>query len=374
MGYGRCMVFRRWFLCTVLVAACSDDAAGQAPEGPPEVQLIGRFDTSTSTPATAWPGGRIVVRFEGKPPTITLTQRSLPGSTTSSFFNVIVDGTFRRRIEVSGQRERFDFASDFDGGVHVLELEKRTEANVGTVVLEDVSFPDGGTLLAPPPRKARRIEFLADSNISGYGVEGDASTCNPNGRSPEHDNVRKSAAHFIATALDAESHLIAYSGKGIVKNEPGDDGENFPALYLRTLPDDPSSKWDFDAWTPDVVVIALGGTDITSPTPPAGFREGYEELVTSIRKRHPDAHVFMTIWSQIKDLDPPGFRQRSTLKAVLDDIKAAHATDAKLHVFQWKEADYPVDETGCAEHANEAHGKEAADEIVPVIKAATGWK
>jgi hypothetical protein len=94
--------------------------------------------------------------------------------------------------------------------------------------------------------------------------------------------------------------------------------------------------------------------------------------VTSIRERHSNAHVFMTIWSQIKDLDPPGFRQRSTPKAVLAEIKTAHASDARLHVFQWKEADYPIDETGCAEHANEAHGKEVAQESVPAIKAATG--
>lgn len=118
-----------------------------------------------------------------------------------------------------------------------------------------------------------------------------------------------------------------------MKNEAGDDGETFPARYLRTLPDVASSEWDFDSWTPNVVVVAAGGTDITSTTPPAGFREGYEGLVTSIRKRHPKAHVLMTIWSQIKDLDPPGFRQRSTLKAVLDEIKAAHASDTRLHVF-----------------------------------------
>lgn len=84
------------------------------------MQLIGRFDTSTSTPATAWPGGRIVVRFEGKALAITLTQRPLPGSATSSFLNVIADSTFKRKIELSGQRQRFDFASDFGAGVHVL--------------------------------------------------------------------------------------------------------------------------------------------------------------------------------------------------------------------------------------------------------------
>jgi hypothetical protein len=80
----------------------------------------------------------------------------------------------------------------------------------------------------------------------------------------------------------------------------------------------------------------------------------------------------MTVWSQIKDLGP-GANLRTGMRTALDAIKAAHPTDAKLHVFTWKEATYPQDETGCDEHANPAHAVETATEIAAAIKADVGW-
>jgi hypothetical protein len=186
------------------------------------------------------------------------------------------------------------------------------------------------------------------------------------------NNVRKGTAFKLASMLGAEGHIIAYSGKGIIQNEVGDTTETFPEIYSRTLPDVAGSSWTFASWTPDVVVLSLGGSDMTTEAPPPGFQAGYDALITSVRARHPNAHVYMTIWSQIKDLGA-GSEIRTALTTVLDAIKTAHSADAKLHVFSWTEADYPEDETGCGEHANDAHATETATQIAAVIKDAVGW-
>lgn len=341
-------------------------------EGEPGLQLLGRFDLSTPTaPKAAWPGSRVVARFEGPAASARLTQ--LDGSAGgTSWINVIVDGVVTKKVALSAGSQDVELATGLAAGVHVVEIEKRTEANVGTIVLEAVTFPNGGQLLAPPPRKKRRIEVLSDSTIDGFGIDGDAATTCGTESPAAFDDVHKSTALVLAAKVEAEAHVIAYSGKGLVENEPGDDGERFPALYTRTLPEDPGSAWDFASWSPDVVVIALGGTDMTSETPASGFSAAYDALVSSIRARHPAAHVYMTVWSQIKDLGP-GQDLRTGLRTALDGIKAAHATDSRLHVFSWAEADYPGDETGCAEHANPAHALETATEIAAAIKADLGW-
>jgi hypothetical protein len=292
------------------------------------------------------------------------------GDVSESWFNVIVDGKVTRKLQITEEDAVEEVASGLSPGVHVVELEKRTEANRGAVRLEEVTFPDNGRLLAPPVRKTRRIELVGDSTIDGFGADGDARTCE-GGTPAALDDVRKSVAHFVTSSLDAESHLIAYSGKGIARSEDG-SSVRFADLYPRALPDEPASTWDFASWIPDVVVIALGGGDVVDGEAPAGFRARYDALLGTIRDKYPSAHVFMTVWSQIKDL--PGARARSALRAELDAVKAMHPTDARLHVFAWREADYPTDETACAEHANEAHGKETAAEIVPAIRAAVGWK
>lgn len=47
----------------------------------------------------------------------------------------------------------------------------RSEAQNGTTQFLGYDF-GGGVLLAPPARKARRLEIIGDSVSSGYGVEG----------------------------------------------------------------------------------------------------------------------------------------------------------------------------------------------------------
>jgi hypothetical protein len=253
-----------------------------------------------------------------------------------------------------------------------VELEKRTEANLGSVTFEGFTFTGGTGLLPPPTRATRRIEFLADSTIDGYGIDGDVNTTCAGGDPPELNDVHKSTSVKTAEALSAEAYVLAYSGKGIVLNEDGDTPDKYPDIYGRTLPEDPASTWDFSSWTPDVVVISLGGTDVSGDTAPAGFREKYDAFVTQIRGRYPNAHIYMTVWSQIKDLGV-GQNLRTALTTALDAIKSAHAADARLHVFAFREANYPEDETGCDEHANDAHATETAGEIAAAIKADLAW-
>ena len=148
--------------------------------------------------------------------------------------------------------------------------------------------------------------------------------------------------------------------------------ETFPDIYVRTLPDLAESAWDFSSWTPDAVVISLGGSESRGGQFAGFVPSGYDALITSIRGRHPNAHIYMTIWSQIKDLGA-GQNYRTMLKSVLDGIRTAHPTDTKLHVFAWNEADHERDETGCEFHANAEHGIETAHELAPVIASDLGW-
>jgi sterol desaturase/sphingolipid hydroxylase (fatty acid hydroxylase superfamily) len=81
--------------------------------------------------------------------------------------------------------------------------EKRTEGNIETQRPAERRVPGRRQAARAARARMRRIEFLADSNISGFGVEGTADTCAPDRRSPKYDDVRKSAAHVIAMAFDA---------------------------------------------------------------------------------------------------------------------------------------------------------------------------
>jgi hypothetical protein len=358
--------------------SAGDDGGGEAGDdggsGTPGVQLVGRFDdTDPAAPVAAWPGVREVVRFDGTDVSVKLSQT--PGfSGGPSWFDVIVDGTLGTPFSVTGSNEDHVLATGLSAGTHTVEIVKRTEPNLGTVTFGSFTFGNGGKLLAPPARPKRRIEVLTDSTIDGFGVEGNATTTCGGGAPAEFNNAEKSTAAFTAKTLGAELVLLGYSGKGITKNQDGSVADTYPQIYGRIIPDTAGSTWAFASNVPDAVVISLGGTDFDGlSSEPAGFSAGYDALVGNVRTHYPNAHIFATVWSQIKDLNLPNTRSamRASLQGVVNARKGAG--DSKIWYFEFPEADFNQDETGCYYHANAAHHAAMAALLSNEIKTRLGW-
>ena len=363
--------------------AIPDDGGKIDGGDPPGVQLIGRFENDGTGDNVAFPGSKIVARFNGTEAAVKLSQTDGFDTTKHSWLNVSVDGVLQAPIEIVGASQSYTVAQGLAAGAHTVELEKRTEPNIGILRYEGLTFPNGGVLLGPPVRPARRVEFLSDSTIDGYGIEGNridgqANSCGVGLAPAKYNNSRKSTAGLTATALSAEGFLIAYSGKGVGRNQGGENTVLFPVLYNRAIPDNAGSVYAF-AWKPDAVVISLGGVDfddesafdangfgITPPATPAA----YGALVDNIRSHYPGAWIFMTVWSQIKDQSVP--KIRTPLRNVINGVIAARAADTKLSLFEFPEAD-PSVEVGCQYHANEAHHAAMATLLAAEIKAKLGW-
>ena len=200
--------------------AVADDGGIIMGGDPPAVQLVGRFEKVGASARFAFPGSKVIARFKGAAAVVTLSQTD--GFTAGhSWFNVVVDGVLQSKIEVNGASVAYPVATNLDPNLaHTVEIEKRTEGNLGVVQFEGFAFPGGGVLLGPPLRPARRIEFLSDSTIDGFGIEGDrrntapaASYCGDPlaadlGAPARFNNARKSMSVLTAAALSAEPYQI----------------------------------------------------------------------------------------------------------------------------------------------------------------------
>jgi hypothetical protein len=287
--------------------------------------------------------------------------------------NVVVDDGAPTTLRVTGSSTNVALASGLAPGMHTIEIDKRTEGQFGTLTFHGFTFT-GGALLPPPARKARRIEFLSDSTMDGYGVDGDRrTTCSGGTAPPQYNDARKSAAYFTAKLLDAEHHLVGVSGKGVARNENGGTTELFGDLYGRTLPQVPSLAWSFASFVPDVVVVSVGGADFADVGGgnvglPGNFGAKYAALVADVRAKYgAGPHVFLTVWSQIKTYN----NARQLLTNALDAIANP---SAKVYRFSFSESpDVDANETGCQYHANAAHAQAMAGELAAEIKSKTGW-
>jgi hypothetical protein len=90
-------------------------------------------------------------------------------------------------------------------------------------------------------------------------------------------------------------HIVAYGGRGIVRNWDGRrDVNTVPIFFERALPDDPASKWDHARYQPDVVVINDGTDHDKDIMPHAELTEAYAAFVVRVRAVYPKAWILIS--------------------------------------------------------------------------------
>lgn len=354
------------------------------PSGPPEVRFVGRFDTSDAAgPKAAWPGTRIVARFDGTSISVTLREyvdAFMDGA--PSYWDVAIDRGAPTKIAMlaDGTSHVFDLASGLAPGVHEVELYKRTETQDGVTQFLGFDF-HGGKLLAPPVRQTRHLEIIGDSATSGFGVEL-LNAPNLDCPGPDHggewQNYRKSWGAVLGTTFDAEVHAVVYSGKGVMRNIWRPDTDSLDKYYGRANPNPAIAAsaplFDLKSWLPDAIVMKMGANDFAEglPEPVPGpvtndeFKAALRSFVVDqLRARAPLAHVFLLV---------PDDQSRAAVTDGVNTIAAerAAAGDDKVHVVITNPAT-AGELVACNGHGTPAYHQRIASEVGARIKTTLGW-
>jgi hypothetical protein len=250
---------------------------------------------------------------------------------------------------------------------------------VSSTTFRGLSIPSGVALLPPPELPSRKIEILASSYATGFGVSGSSSTagadCYLNW--VKYQNSELAFGGVLARRLQAQMHLEAGDGKGVYRNAAGDILNSFfqnpsmTTLFDRTIAIDTKSKWDFSKWVPDVVLVRLGNNDFESSSPsPTVWRDAYMQLLTKIVKAY---------GSSVAVLGVCGGEIESNFNE-----QVCRLTEEAIH--QWTEL-HPEDGqpqyvfipnlddslAACMEHPGEDGHKQIANALEPFIRNVTGW-
>lgn len=342
-------------------AGTNREASGAAITGEPAaspagaVRLVGRMDFSDAAgPRFAWSGSGAVADFEGSSVTLKLNDSG------GNQFTVLIDGQPRPALTTTAGAASYILAEGLAGASHRVEVYRRTEASFGPTQLSGFDFGADGRLLATPAAE-RRLEIIGDSVSAGYGNEGSNPTC---GFSAETQNHYATYGAIAARALDAELITIAWSGKGVVYNYGTDTVEPMPALYARTLPQDPSSSWDFSL-VPDAVVINLGTNDFSTEGDPAPelFEAEYLELLERVREVYPDAFILCTVGPLLNGTDLAA--ARAGIAAAVASFEAGGGTNIRA----W-EMNVPNNNPGCDYHPGLQTHQAMASALTPELMAA----
>ncbi len=253
-------------------------------------------------------------------------------------------------------------------------LVKYSEAAFGKVGIKSLSI-DGEQLPRPAPTRQRRLEFIGDSITCGYGNEGDWMVDVFN---TTQENPWDAYAAITARTLNADYHLVSWSGIGIISNWTDQEVPNeewlMPELYPYTdkacdlaLGKEPE-RWDYHGYVPDCIVINLGTNDNSYtkgiPERVAMFAEKYDQFLRQVRSCNPDSVILCTLGAMGQELCP-----------VIREIVTGQAEegDQKLYFLPF-EVQKSEDGIGADWHPSKITHRKMADVLESKIREIMNWR
>lgn len=393
---------------TLLDAGPQDTAIRTiAPNDTAHVLYSGRIDfTDPTKPTYSAPGVTVTARFTGNSVSVKFQDSG------QNFLSVIVDGKQTFIVNPISGKTNYAVAPDPTNSVpalaygdHTVVFAKRTEASAGPVTF--LGFDVGGPLLPAPAGPPHKIEIIGDSISTGSGDEPGSSLSNCNSNISQ--NAYLSYGAELARNLNAEYHITAAAGRGLIENYECGSLNTLPALYDHmNLSDLTSPLWDHTKYVPDAIIIGLGTNDFSPDNcnkPPISaqcdavkfqlFITRFEEFISKLRGYYPSTEVFLTSSPMLTDGwptpvvvgdsgTPCSYTSRtSQIAAITSVVQYFNGTagDSKVHLVTSipKGLGY-----GCGTHPNateqleiggtpDSSNPNAANMLLNPVKTVMGW-
>ncbi|TWB41003.1 SGNH/GDSL hydrolase family protein [Nitrospirillum pindoramense] len=243
-----------------------------------------------------WPGTYVETRFRGA----SALFRIGPGDVS---LRVSVDGG--APVALVKPAPGVYRVAGLRAGAHTLRVDTASETQAGPSTFGGFYAPAGVTAL-PLPARTRQIEFIGDSHTVGYGNTADQTAFQATCTVAEVWNTTDTSqgiAPRLAGRYGADYQVNAISGRGIVRNYNGFAADTLPEAYPYTLFDH-AIRYEDAAWHPQVIVIALGTNDFTTPLHAgekwatrdalhADYEATYVRFVQGLRARNPQAYFLL---------------------------------------------------------------------------------
>jgi len=354
---------RALFAAAALITACAPERPATRPWRPdhslptitwthgndPRLRVEGRYRRTSEGPEFAWPASTVHLRFRGRTLDLRLRDTLLDDRIRDhDLVGVFIDGVLVRRLGLREGDGEYRVAMRLPEREHVVSLVKLTEPEAGAITLLGVGA-DGPLEAAAPPRP-HRILAIGDSITAGYGVAGPTG-CH---YSAEFADASRAWATRAAQLVDAEVHVVAWSGRGVIWNNSTEADEMMPALMERTLPGDRDSTWDWRAFVPEAVVVNLGTNDVSrAEFDSATFERGYGAILDRLRSLFPRTRIVVALGPLITDDDPrPGTGRLTRMRSSLQGLVSARQQqgDGNIRFLELYSGDPAVEGYGCDQH------------------------
>jgi lysophospholipase L1-like esterase len=325
---------------------------------------LGAVGEFASDYAAQWPGSYFEAGFVGR-------EVFFRVGANHAIYHVMVDKA--APLVLSNPAAGMYRVTGLDDGGHWVSVLIVTENQSAANHFGGFAVPGDGKTLIIQGRaitRTKQIEFIGDSHTVGYGNTSATRSCPGDGVWAATDNSRAFGA-LTANHYEADYQINAISGRGIVRNYNGFQGDTVPVVYPFVLFDKKQVYADA-GWKPQVIVIALGTNDFSTPLNPGetwktrealhkDYEATYVAFLKMLRARDPGA--YFVVWTTGSE------EIEGEAKKVVELAKAQGESRISL---------VPVDGlefTGCDYHPSLADDGVIRDKLEQAIDAVPGvWQ
>ncbi|TPG72301.1 SGNH/GDSL hydrolase family protein [Hymenobacter nivis] len=295
---------------------------------------------------------------------------SLPDAGSHNYLQYELDGVYQRRLRIDGNAKNPLTITAPGPGRHTVWVYKATEAHTGPIFVQKIT---GQRLKALREPAAPLIEFIGNSITCGAAMDASEVPCGTGAYHDQH-NAYQAYGPRVARALHTRFVLSSVSGIGAYRNW-NSDGPTMPQVYEKTDFQEASpQRWDFSAFTPQVVSIALGTNDLSNgdgkrprlPFDSAQFVGRYVGFVGLVKSKYPKARIALLSSPMANGQNRT--KLQNCLTAVKARTDAAHPADQPVALFFFQ----PMQPRGCSGHPNVEDHATLAKELEPFFRPLVG--
>ncbi len=359
---GLIMKYTLWLVLILLKGPCLAQAAVEIPADDPNIQYFGRWDFSDPlAPSHSWPGVCIYAEFQG-------TSIGVKLNDNFCYYNIFIDGVLLPVFHPANNGlASYTLASGLSDGVHTILFHKRNETSWAKFSFHGFILDDGKTLLPPPAKPGRKIEFVGDSFTSASGNEYDKPD------KPANDapltNIYEGFGPITARHFNAQYMMTSRSGFGMVMDWQGSTVNNIPDCFDQTHTCTATPPWDFEQWIPNLVVIGLGLNDYSGfggwNGPVSDFnrtlyKTRYHQFIATLRDVYPGVKI-LAVAPHV-----------AWLQGVISEIVTEENAGGNNDVYYTYYHEYPGGYV-YEGHPSVATHRKIADELIAAIEKIDAW-
>ena len=286
-----------------------------------------------------------------------------PENNATLWVSIDGDEAHRRLLTLDTAEGWYTLAERLTNEPHTIRVVKRVEVGYATAGIAELCLD--GPLLEPPSARPRRIECIGDSFTCGdgcYTVGGKDAYVSAN------QDATMSYARLLGDYFDAEVHVIAKCGIGLVWNYAGNTAEDgaiaLPQIYSYTdyFNEGSSLLWHFEDFPPDLILLNIGTNDASYI---AKDRERwfttYLTFLQSLQSYHPGTPILCTQGAV------NCFSSETALAVLEERATAAGLTDIRFYPMM-PDYDPVTDGCGVGMHPSPATHRKTAAQLIDIIE------